>query len=225
MLTARLNLLNGLWAILVKDSLCEFRTHYALSGLFMFALISLTSISMSVGGVSLPAQLTAVLLWIILFFCAMAGLSRVFVQEQESGSIVLLRIYASGQAVIFGKILFNVIMLLTLTFFLIPLYIMFLNVDIYRWSMFILILILGDIGIAATATIIAALVVKTQGKNALFTVLTFPILLPQFLSSISTTTKILADHQPDMSEIMFMATYNMVIIIASSILFDYLWYE
>jgi len=223
--TTRLSLLNGLWAVLVKDSLCEFRTCYALSALFMFALISLTSISMSIGVVSLSAELTATLLWIIVFFCAMAGLSRVFVQEQESGSIVVLRIYASGQAVILGKLLFNVIMLFGLTFFVIPLFIMFLNVDIYRWPMFIMIVILGDIGIAATATITAALVAKTQGKNALFTVLTFPILLPQFLNSISATTKILADTQPDMSEIMFMATYNVVIVIASSILFDYLWYD
>lgn len=223
--TIRLNLHNGIWAVLVKDSLCEFRTRYALSALFMFALISLTSISMSIGVVSLPAELTAALLWIILFFCAMAGLSRVFVQEQESGSIVILRIYASGQAVIFGKLLFNMIMLFGLTFFIIPLFIMFLNVDIYRWPMFIMILILGDIGIAATATMTAALVAKTQGKNSLFTVLTFPLLLPQFLSSISATTKVLADTQSDMSEIMFMAAYNVVIIIASSILFDYLWYD
>lgn len=63
------------------DSLCEFRTRYALSALFMFAFISLTSISMSIGVVSLPAELMSALLWIILFFCAMAGLSRVFVQE------------------------------------------------------------------------------------------------------------------------------------------------
>ena len=225
MQVTRLSLLNGMWAVLVKDGVCEFRTRYALSALFMFALVSLASISMSIGAGSLPIELIAALLWVVLFFCAMAGLSRVFVQEQESGTIVALRIYASGQAVIFGKLLFNVIMLLGLTLLVIPLFIIFLNVDIHRWPMFILVLILGDIGIGAASTITAAMVAKTQGKNALFTVLTFPILLPQFLCSVSATTKILADIQPDMSEIMFMAAYNVVIIIATSILFDYLWYD
>jgi len=180
---------------------------------------------MSIGAASLPVELIAALLWVILFFCAMAGLSRVFVQEQESGTIVALRIYAPAQAVILGKLVFNMIMLWALTLLVIPLFIIFLNVDIYRWPMFIIVLILGDMGIAAASTITAAMVAKTQGKNALFTVLTFPILLPQFLSSISATTKILADIQPDMSEIMFMVAYNVVIIIASSILFDYLWYD
>lgn len=225
MQVAKLNLFKGLWAVLVKDGLCEFRTLYSLSALFMFALVSLASISMSIGAASLPVELIAALLWVIIFFCAMAGLSRVFVQEQESGTIVALRIYAPAQAVILGKLLFNMIMLWALTLLVIPLFIIFLNVDIYRWPLFIIVLILGDMGIAAASTITAAMVAKTQGKNALFTVLTFPILLPQFLSSISATTKILADIQPDMSEIMFMVAYNVVIIIASSILFDYLWYD
>lgn len=221
----RLNLLNGIWAVLVKDGLCEFRSPYAVSALFMFALVALASISMSIGMASLPVELTAALLWIILFFCAMAGLSRVFVQEQESGTIVALRIYASGQAVILGKLLFNVIVLLGLTLLVIPLFMIFLNVDIYRWPTFILVLILGDIGIAAASTITASMVAKTQGKNALFTVLTFPILLPQFLSCISATTKILADTSPDVWDILFMAGYDGVMIIATSILFDYLWYD
>lgn len=223
--TTKLNLSSSIWAVFVKDSLCEYRTLYSLSTLFMFALVSLASISMSIGVVKLPVELTASLLWVILFFCAMAGLSRVFVQEQESGTILTLRVFASGQAVIFGKLLFNIVMLLSLTCLVIPLFIMFFNVDIGHWSMFVLVLILGDIGIAAASTITAAMVAKTQGKNALFTVLTFPILLPQFLSSISATTKILEGSGPDVSQMMFMITYNVVVIIATSILFDYLWYD
>ncbi|WP_378956421.1 heme exporter protein CcmB [Pelosinus sp. sgz500959] len=225
MQVTRLNLFDRIWAVLIKDGLCEFRTRYSLSALFMFALVALTSISMSIGSISLPVELIAALLWVILFFCAMAGLSRVFVQEQESGTMMALRIYASGQAVIFGKLLFNVIMLLSLTILLIPLFIIFLNVDVYRWPMFIIVLILGDIGIAAASTITASMVAKTQGKNALFTVLTFPILLPQFLSSISATTQILADTSPEVGGIVFMVGYDGVMMIAISILFDYLWYD
>ena len=223
--TTKSNLRSGIWAVLRKDGLCECRTRYALSTLFMFALISLASISMSLGPVTLSGELSAALLWVILFFCAMAGLSRVFVQEQESGTMMTLRIFAPGQAVILGKLLFNVIMLLALTCLVIPLFIIFFNVDITQWPMFILVLILGDVGIAAASTITAAMVAKTQGKNALFTVLTFPILLPQFLSSISATSKILSASGPDLSELMFMAGYNVVIMIATSILFDYLWYD
>lgn len=225
MQVVKLSLLSGIKVVFSKDALCEFRSRYAISTLFMFALVSLASISMSIGAASLPVELTAALLWVILFFCAMAGLSRVFVQEQEAGTILALRLYASGQAVLFGKLFFNMMMLFGLTLLVIPLFIIFLDVNIYRWPLFILILFMGDTGIAVVSTITASMVAKTQGKNALFTVLTFPVLLPQFLSCISATANILSDLPLDGSEVVFMVGYNVVMMIASSILFDYLWYE
>ena len=225
MQVVKLSLLRGIKVVFGKDALCELRSRYAISTLFMFALVSLASISMSIGAASLTVELAAALLWVILFFCAMAGLSRVFVQEQESGTIFALRIYASGQAVLFGKLLFNMIMLFALTLLVIPLFIIFLDVNIYQWPLFIVVLVMGDIGIAAVSTITESMVAKTQGKNALFTVMTFPILLPQFLSCIGATATILSDLPLDGSEVVFMAGYNVVMIIAASILFDYLWYE
>ncbi|MDF2929427.1 MAG: cytochrome c-type biosis protein CcmB [Anaerospora sp.] len=204
----------ALWAILYKEGLCEFRIRYAVSALSMFALVTLSSVSMTIAGTTLAPELAAVLLWIILFFCAMAGLSRVFVQEYETGTIFLLRLYASAQAIVFGKLLFNIIMLAALTIFIIPLFIIFLNIEIPFVFTFSILLLLGDIGIAAAATITAAIVAKTQGKSALFTVLTFPILLPQFLAVISATAKVLNHTVPQVTELIFIAGYDLVLCIA-----------
>lgn len=215
----------ALWAILYKEGLCEFRIRYAISALSMFALVTLSSVSMTIAGTTLAPELAAVLLWIILFFCAMAGLSRVFVQEYETGTIFILRLYASAQAIVFGKLVFNIIMLVVLTTFIIPLFIIFLNIEIPFVFAFSILLFLGDIGIAAAATITAAIVAKTQGKSALFTVLTFPILLPQFLAVISATAKVLNHTVPQATELVFIAGYDLVLCIAVSVLFDYLWYE
>lgn len=225
MVTAKFPFLNALIAVFTKDGLCELRTRYALSALFMFALVTLSSVSMTLGGLSLTPELTAALLWIILFFCAMAGLSRVFVQEQETGTIVALRLYVNGQAVILGKLLFNIVMLLALTVLIIPLFILFLNVTIPLWFSLGLILFLGNVGIAAASTLTAAMVARTQGKSALFAVLTFPILLPQFLAVISVTAKALNGVPPVWTEWVFLAGYDVVLCIAASILFDYLWYD
>lgn len=68
----------AVWAVLAKDALCESRTKYAAATLLMFALTTLASVSMAAAGVSLPPELAAALLWIVLFFCAMAGLARVY---------------------------------------------------------------------------------------------------------------------------------------------------
>ena len=217
--------LRALRAVLVKDAVCELRSRYAVSTLMMFALVTLSCVSMTLGSVTIMPELSAALLWIILFFCAMAGLSRVFVQEQEAGTMFALRLYVPGQAVLFGKLLFNTAMLVGLTILVVPLFVLFLNVDIPVGVSLPLILLAGDLGIAAASTLTAAMVAKTQGKSALFAVLTFPVLLPQFLAVISATAKVLSQGEIVFGEWMFMIGYDVVLCIAASILFDYLWYD
>ncbi|MBC8014924.1 MAG: heme exporter protein CcmB [Sporomusaceae bacterium] len=216
---------NPCLAVMTKDVLCEFRTRYAFGSLTMFALMTLSSVSMSIGSSSLPAEFAAVILWVVLFFCAMAGLSRSFVQEQEAGTMFTLRLYAGPQAVLFGKMIFNMLLLIALTILIIPLFILFLNVEIKLPGLLVIVLVLGDIGIVAVSTLTAAMLARTQGKGSLFTVLTFPVLLPQFLSGISGTVKAISGVVMDWQELIFMISYDVIIIIAASILFDYLWYD
>ncbi|CVK21429.1 heme exporter protein CcmB [Sporomusa sphaeroides] len=221
----KLNFSRAVWAIIAKDAVCEFRTRYAVGALVMFALTALSSVSMTLAGAALPPEFAAALLWVVMFFCAMAGLARVFVQEQEAGTLLVLRLYATGMAVYFGKLLFNLVLLAGLTCLVVPLFIMFLNVAVGEWLSFALILVLGIAGIAAVSTLTAAMVMYAQGKHAVFTVLTFPVLLPQFLSVISATAKVLAGSAPELREFVFMAGYDAAVIAAGILLFDYLWQD
>ncbi|MBP2635428.1 MAG: cytochrome c-type biosis protein CcmB [Firmicutes bacterium] len=216
---------NAVWAVFTKEAVCESRTKYAVGALVMFALTALSSVSLAIAGVSLAPELAAALLWIVLFFCAMAGLARVFVQEQEAGTLLGLRLYATGQAVFWGKLLFNLVLLLGLTGIVAPLFTVFFGIEIWYWLPFVIVLLLGCVGMAAVATLTAAMVMYAQGKHAIFTVLTFPVLLPQFLSAINLTAKILSEDMPELSELMFMAGYDAAVVAAGILLFDYLWQE
>lgn len=213
------------WAIVCKDALCELRSKYAFSTLAMFALITLASISMSLAGAAISSALAAALVWIILFFCAMAGLSRVFVQEQEAGTLFTLHLYANGQAVYWGKTLFNGLLLVTLTVLVIPLFVILLNFSIPLWLELGAVLVLGDIGIATVSTLTALMVCRAGGKGALFTVITFPLLLPQFLMAIAATTLVFDGNLPGIKDFVFMTGYDITALFAASILFDYLWYD
>jgi len=212
-------------AVLIKEALGEFRTRYAISALTMFALVILASISMTTGGMGLSSILQAVFLWTVLFFSAMAGLARVFVQEQEAGTLFALQLYVGAQTVIFGKLLFNMLLLWLLLIILTPVFVIFFNVEVRNWSDLITILLLGATGMAAVSTLMAALVAQTQGKGSLFAVLTFPILLPQFLAAIQATEKIFAGAEVGWEQLVFFAGYDVTALIAVSILFDYLWLE
>lgn len=213
------------WAVFTKEAVCESRTKYAVGALVMFALTALSSVSMAIAGVRLAPELAAALLWVILFFCAMAGLARAFVQEQEAGTLLGLRLYAVGQAVFWGKLLFNLVILVGVACIVVPLFTVFFDIEAGNWLLFAMVLLLGCIGMAAVATLTAAMVMYAQGKHTIFTVLTFPVLLPQFLSAINLTAKTLSEATPELSEIMFMAGYDAAVVAGGILLFDYLWQE
>lgn len=212
-------------AVLKKDVLGEYRSRYIFASLGMFTLITLASISMSLGGADLPPPLLAALFWVVLFFSAMSGLSRVFVQEQDAGTLVALCIYAGAQAVLFGKWLFNLILLTGLLFIIVPLFLLFFNVQVWHWGDFTAVTLLGVAGLASVSTLTAALVTPAKGKGTLFTVLTFPLLLPQFLAAIQATERVFSQAPVDTAYYGFMLGYDVSVIAAATILFDYLWRE
>lgn len=212
--------------VLKKELLTEFRTRYAIGTLAMFALITLASVSMAIGSMVLSAKLLAILLWIILFFSAMAGMSRVFIQEQETGTIHTLKIYGHAQIILFGKLIYNILLLNSLAIALLPLFVILLNVDIASLGYLMIILLLGNTGMATISTLTAALVVNTQSKGSLFTVLTFPILLPLFLIVIQLTEMAIERSVfTGGNQLLFVGAYDMILIGVSSILFDYIWYD
>lgn len=213
-------------AVLRKDLSIEFRTRYAYSALVMFAITTLVTVSFAVGGF-MEDDIAAALLWIILFFSAMAGLSRTFVQEEETGTVTALKMAAEPEPVFIGKYLFNVVLLLSLTVLIVPLYIVFLNLSIPLMSGFLATVFLGAMGLAGASTILAAIVSKAGAKGSLMTVLAFPILLPLLFGAISATRTALAGGSPGAinTDLLLLLFYNGVALVASLLLFEYVWNE
>lgn len=213
-------------AVLLKELTCEFRCRYGTGSLLMFSLTTLAAVSMSIGSQSLAPDFLAVLFWIILFFSAMSGLARVFLQESDAGTLQTLRLYASSQPVFFGKFFYNLLLLMALAVFLLPLFTIFLNVSIPHPGSLGLILLLGSTGLAAATTLTAAIITQAQGQSALFTVLSFPIILPLLLLCIQLTAGAFSpeDFFPA-SRLLFIAAYDIVILALASVLFDYIWYD
>ena len=74
----------------------------------MFAVTTLIAVSFSIGSFRIGEAerpfLYAVLLWIILVFSALSGLSRSFVKEEEAGTMDVLKLSARPQSVFLGKL-------------------------------------------------------------------------------------------------------------------------
>lgn len=213
-------------AVLKKDFASELRTRYAVNALIMFVVTTLSIILFSLGGENVSTEVLAGLLWIIIFFAAMSGLSRTFVSEEERGTTMTLQLLARPSSVYFGKLGFNVVLILSLSIFIVILYLIFIsNFVIRSYDIFITTLLLGGIGLASASTVIAAIIAKANTKGTLYPVLSFPILLPLLMAVIH-ATKLSMEGAPfseAAGEFQLLVSYAIVVITASYLLFDFIW--
>ena len=124
-------------AVLTKDIRTELRTRYSLNALFMFAFTTLVVISFSLGQLSLNVQVLSALYWIIVFFSAMSALAGVFVKEEDTKTAQTLRLFARPSVVYAGKLAYNVLLLTILCVMVTPLYVVFMNVSVPDWPLFL----------------------------------------------------------------------------------------
>ena len=215
------------WTVCAKDLRAEFRTRYALSAIGLFAITTLTVISFALGPFSLEQDLLAALLWVVLFFAAMAGLARVFVHEEEAKTAPALRLAAPAGAVYLGKVLFNLVLLLLLEVLIVPLFVVMMGLQVGNLGLFVLVLLLGDMGLAGATTIIAAMVSQASARGALFTVLSFPLLLPLLISTIEGTRLALAQAglAGTWPSLQVLLAYAVAMVTVSLMLFPAIWTE
>ena len=213
--------------LLAKDLKSEFRTRYALNAILMFALTTLAVVSFSFGASSISPKMAASLFWLVIFFSSMSGLAQVFVKEEESRTVNVLRMVATPGVVLCGKLLYNLALLLILEIVVVPLFVVLMNVSILNLWAFLSVLVVGSLGLASATTMIAAIISRARVKGALFAVLSFPILLPLLVAAIDGTYLSLRGEgfSACWSDLRLLISYVVVMFTASLLLFDFVWSE
>jgi heme exporter protein B len=214
------------YSLFLKDFSSEIRTRYAINSLVMFIIVAISVILFSVGDERVSPELTGGLLWVVIFFSAMSGLSRAFVSEEERGTALTLQLIASPSTVFTGKLLFNIILVFLMNIVITLLYsTLFQEFVLKNFVLFFLTFILGNIGLAVSSTIIAAIIAKAGAKGTLYPVLSFPILLPLILTSVRLTLFSIdgTTIEESIFELAIIACYDVLMISASYMLFDFIW--
>ena len=221
-------LLSEALAVAGKDLRTEFRTRVAINALGLFAITVLAAVSYTVGPYRIAAEdrpfLLAVLLWIVVFFAALAGLDRSFVKEEESRTAPLLRLSAAPHAVWLGKLLFNLLLIYLLLAILVPLFCVLMGYGIERLGDFVLILALGGYALAVTTTIVAAIIARALTRGALFSVLSLPLLLPLLIFLVQGTAGV-AGGPPESVPATIRAVLSLggIMTVVSAALFPAVW--
>ena len=197
---ARLSSIRQFKAILKKDIVMELRTKEMLTSMGLYALLVLVVyyIALSQAGADFEVQrIAAGLLWLVFIFTSLLGLNRSLVHEKDQGCLEALLISPIDRPVIFfGKAVGNLIFLLIVEVFIVPLfYLIFLSSQSSQemgpvW-MIALALLLGSIGIAGVGTLLATMSVNTKGKDFILAVLFIPLMFPLLLAVVAGTSVVL----------------------------------
>ena len=214
------------YSLFKKDWQSELRTRYAINALAMFILVTISVILFSIGQEKISEHLTGGLLWVVIFFSAMSGLSRAFVSEEDRGTTLTLHLIASPSTVFNGKLIFNVVLVYLMNFAITILYsILFDSFVLQNFTIFLWAAVFGSFGIAVSSTIIAAIISKASAKGTLYPVLAFPILLPLILILLE-LTKFAIDGKllnQVYVELAVLICYDVIMLTASYLLFDFIW--
>ena len=163
------------------------------------------------------------LLWTTLFFAAMVGLGRAFIKEEESGTATLLRLHYSAQAVLWGKVLGQMVLLLSTQIAAVPLFLLLFNARVPQPGTLALTLILGDIGLAVSSCVVGAMAAQARSRGALFPALAAPLLLP-LLATLSVASGIaFGAGGSALPALQVLIAFDVAVIAASWITFDFVW--
>lgn len=212
-------------AVLIKDAQCELRSRQALSAVLLFAVTSTVAVSFTLGANGSSSEVASTLLWVVIYFSAMAGLGRSFTHEEETQTASTLRLAAPAESVYLGKLAFNFVILIALELVTVPLFVVLMDCHIKQMGMFIALLFLGSLALSAGATTAAAMVSRAASKGALFAGISFPLLAPALGIAIAGTNTAMA-APVDMSaalDIRLLIYYCVIVITASLMLFRYIW--
>ena len=234
-------------ALFGKDLRAELRTKVAVSSVGLFTLCALMLIALATSTLKDVVILTDrtirtdnvkevlawdypsrfAMLWVLLCFAAFAGLAHSFVHEEETGTTTALRLTMSPQGVYAGKLLYNFVLVVSIALVATPLYMLATDLTPGKPTAFILTMLSGCVGLAATATFVAALAAKSRGTGALYGALGLPMLLV-FLVLLMNAGRAVYNPMPlvrIIKDVGGLLSFGVFLISLSALTFHYVWEE
>ena len=211
--------------VFMKDVRAEARTRYGIGSVALFAVTSLVVASFAVSPYALEPDAQSAFLWVVLFFSSMSGLSRSFVKEEETRTSIALRMSTEPLAVYFGKLMFNLALMVGVEIIVVPMFLLFMDISPATPSLFFASVALGTIFISAATTIVAAIISKANSKGTLFAVLSFPVTMPGLIMAVRMTNASLAgmEFSSAVSEIAGILAFTVIVTTLSALLFEFVW--
>ncbi len=212
-------------AILRKDLRIEWRTRESLASMLVLGVLMLVIFCLAHDAP--PAEAPALappVLWAAFVFTGTLGVQRSFLLERENDCLAgLLTAPLDPGAIYVGKLLGNVALTAVMQAVVVPLVGLFLHVDLLAvLPGLLVVLLLGNLGFAALATIFAAIAVRTRAREVMLPLLLLPFLVPVLIGAVTATRDVLAAGLAAAADgLTVLAAFDGVFMVAGWLLFAY----
>ncbi len=186
--------LNQIKAIVWKDLVTELKTRELFSSMFIFAVLVIIIFIFSVDLSIVKAnEVGPGILWVAFLFAGTMGLNRSFMLEKENGCLEgLILTPADRTAIYFGKLISNLIFLLVMEIFILPLFMIFFNVDLISFLRpLLLVIFMGTLGFCAIGTLLSSLSSNLKTREIMLPILLYPLIVPVVIAVVRMTGQIL----------------------------------
>ena len=218
--------LSQLSALLRKDILIELKSRETIISMMLFSLLVILMFNFAFEADSETIKkISPGLLWITFLFFGVLGLNRSFTLEKENDSLQGTLLAPVDRSVIYlGKFLSNLLFIILVELISLPLFTLFLNVDLLsRIGALLPIIFLGSIGFISVGTLFSAMAVNTKMREIMLPLLLYPVTTPAFIAATKCTSAILRDRPLETYSnwLNMLILFDLVFFVISFLIFEF----
>lgn len=145
----------------------------------LVGLVMMTGLGFAANGDELSPKVVAGLIVAGLLFTSLLSVPRLYLVEEDQGTLPLLRMVASAESIYMGKLLFGLLQTVLVNLFLSVMFVILMDATVHVWWTFLGAIILESATFVATCSLAGILVLGASGRWMLVTVVAGSLLLPQ----------------------------------------------
>jgi heme exporter protein B len=214
-------------AILAKDLRSELRTLRSLPAMALFAITAFVIFRFGLDRTKLSGSLAAGVLLATLLFAAILGINRIFVAEREEGGFDAIRLAPIDRTALLGaKISALLVYLLALELVAVPAFAIFFLDSAAPLAPLAIVLLLADIGLAATGALISSMAVNSRARDLLVPLVLLPLVVPLMIAAAGAAEPLLEAGGPGYERfgtwLAVLGLYDLIFLLVGYAAFDFL---
>jgi heme exporter protein B len=213
----------NIFLLIEKEFMLEWRQKYAFNGLLLYVGATVFICYLSFRQI-VDVPVWNALFWIIQLFAGVNALAKSFLQESRGRGLYYYTV-AHPREIILSKIVYNFFLMTALSVFNLLFYSLLIGNPVADTTMFIIVMILGSMGLSSVLCMISAIASRAGNSAGLMPILSFPVLLPLLMTTIRLSKNAIDGLAWSVSQplTIILISLNVMIIAMGYLLFPYLW--